>query len=128
MYPFFSECIFSYGENCQYQCNVHCINQACDRIDGSCLYGCTKGERCDKGIRFCIPKTNKYINYGRCILHLYDAFIIKKNIEIFFTVFFPDIENYAISSSNNLPVTVSILVCACVLIIIGVVITISVIR
>lgn len=74
------------------------------------------------------PITNKRTNYGRCILHLYDAFIIKKNIEIFFTVFFPDIENYAISSSTNLPVTVGILVCACVLIIIGVVVTICVIR
>lgn len=51
-----------------------------------------------------------------------------KNIEIFFTVFFPEIEKYAISSSDNLPVTVAILVCACVLIIIGVVITICVIR
>lgn len=54
--------------------------------------------------------------------------LIKKNIEIFFTVFFPEIENYIISPSDNIPVTVALLVCACVLIIIGVVITICVIR
>lgn len=26
-----------------------CINQTCDRIDGSCVYGCTEGDICDKG-------------------------------------------------------------------------------
>lgn len=123
---FFSECIVSYGENCWYPCSVHCINKTCDRFNGSCLSGCTEGDICDRGI--CIPYAHKHTSYSRCTLHFYDAFINKKNIEIFFTVFFPEIENYAISSSDNLPVTVALLVCACVLIIIGVVITICVIR
>lgn len=43
------ECMSSYGENCQYTCNVYCINQTCDRINGSCLYGCKYGYQCDEG-------------------------------------------------------------------------------
>lgn len=40
-------------------------------------------------ILFCIPKIKKTEpnNYGCCILHLYDAFIIKINIEIVFFLF-----------------------------------------
>lgn len=75
-------------------------------------------------------RKNEHNNYGCCILHLYDAFIIKINIEIFFTIYFLDIENYAISvsPSHNLPITVQSLTCACILLIIGVVLTICVMR
>lgn len=118
---FFSECISSYGDNCQYRCDVHCINQTCDSINGSCLYGCIEGEQCDKSIRFCIRKTNKHTNHGL----IYMILSLLTKYLIFLTVFFPD---YASSSSNTLPVTVAILVCACVFIILGVVITICVIR
>nr|XP_034321672.1 multiple epidermal growth factor-like domains protein 10 [Crassostrea gigas] len=34
-----SECVWSYGEDCQYPCHRHCLNQTCDRFNGSCLYG-----------------------------------------------------------------------------------------
>lgn len=60
-----SECMFSYGENCQYDCNIQCINQTCDRITGSCLYGCQEGEQCDRGmfLRFrCILEKKFFIN------------------------------------------------------------------
>lgn len=29
-----SECVHSYGENCQYSCSEHCINQTMDRFNG----------------------------------------------------------------------------------------------
>uniref|UniRef100_A0A8W8NS81 EGF-like domain-containing protein n=1 Tax=Magallana gigas TaxID=29159 RepID=A0A8W8NS81_MAGGI len=83
------ECMLSYGDNCQYICDVHCINQTCDRINGSCLYGCKEGTQCG---------TDN-------VKHISSA-----------------------SSSNNLSVTVGILMSACILIIIGVVITILVLR
>nr|XP_034321607.1 uncharacterized protein LOC117688048 isoform X2 [Crassostrea gigas] len=84
-----TECMMSYGDNCQYRCNVHCINQTCDRINGSCLYDCKEEAKCG---------TDN-------VKHISSA-----------------------SSSNNLPVTVGILMSACILIIIGVVITILVLR
>uniref|UniRef100_K1QTK7 Multiple epidermal growth factor-like domains 10 n=1 Tax=Magallana gigas TaxID=29159 RepID=K1QTK7_MAGGI len=34
-----TECVWSFGEDCQYPCNRHCLNQTCDRFNGSCLYG-----------------------------------------------------------------------------------------
>lgn len=43
-------CNESLGVKCQYQCNVHCINQTCDRTDRSCLYGCEDGHQCVDGI------------------------------------------------------------------------------
>lgn len=49
MFQNYSECILSYGENCQHRCNVNCINETCDRFNGSCLYGCKYGKQCDKG-------------------------------------------------------------------------------
>lgn len=42
-----SECTFSYGENCKYPCSIHCINQTCERFNGSCLYSCKDGEKCN---------------------------------------------------------------------------------
>lgn len=47
---YISECALSYGENCQYPCSVHCINKVCDRFNGTCLFGCAKGESCDRGL------------------------------------------------------------------------------
>lgn len=43
-------CNESLGVKCQIQCNVHCINQTCDRTDGSCLYGCEDGHQCVDGV------------------------------------------------------------------------------
>lgn len=125
---FFSECIFFSGVNCKQPCNINCINQTCDRIDGSCLYGCKEGERCDKGIRFCIQlRTNTLITVAT--FYIYIMLLVKKK-KISFTINFLDIENYpnSFSSSDNLPITVGSLVCACVLIIIGAGIIINVIR
>lgn len=42
------ECIRSYGENCQYQCNTDCINRICDKFNGTCLFGCVNGRKCDQ--------------------------------------------------------------------------------
>lgn len=43
-----TECIQSYGENCQFSCSIHCINETCERFNGSCIYGCKNGEDCSK--------------------------------------------------------------------------------
>lgn len=45
-----SECMHFYGEQCQYPCSINCINQTCDKINGSCLFGCKEGHQCDEGI------------------------------------------------------------------------------
>uniref|UniRef100_A0A8W8NR30 Scavenger receptor class F member 2 n=1 Tax=Magallana gigas TaxID=29159 RepID=A0A8W8NR30_MAGGI len=34
-----TKCVWSYGGHCQYPCSRHCINQTCDRFNGSCLLG-----------------------------------------------------------------------------------------
>lgn len=51
-FKYLSECELSYGEKCQNPCSAHCINQTCDRINGSCLYGCKEGEQCDESIQY----------------------------------------------------------------------------
>lgn len=88
---FFSECNLSYGENCWHPCSVHCINKTCDRFNGSCLSGCTEGERCDRGI--CVPYAYKHTNYSRCTLHFYDAFINKKILKYSLQSFFQKLRN-----------------------------------
>ncbi|XP_011418522.3 protein draper isoform X1 [Magallana gigas] len=42
------ECDQSYGENCRYACGEHCVNQTCDRFNGSCLLGRTDGQSFQK--------------------------------------------------------------------------------
>nr|XP_022305560.1 multiple epidermal growth factor-like domains protein 10 [Crassostrea virginica] len=32
-------CNNSYGENCEYSCDSICVNQTCDRFDGTCVRG-----------------------------------------------------------------------------------------
>lgn len=54
---FIVECIQFFGENCQYLCNVNCINWICDKFNGICLFGCLNGRMCDLG---------KYINFLLC--------------------------------------------------------------
>lgn len=56
-YIFFLECIRSYGENCKTPCHKHCINQTCDKFNGSCLYGCKEEGICVKGISIWILET-----------------------------------------------------------------------
>ncbi|XP_078330668.1 uncharacterized protein LOC144624644 [Crassostrea virginica] len=44
-------CVWSYGEDCQYPCSKHCVNQTCDRFNGSCLSVCDSGfhgQKCDQ--------------------------------------------------------------------------------
>nr|XP_022311625.1 receptor-type tyrosine-protein phosphatase epsilon-like isoform X1 [Crassostrea virginica] len=41
-------CSKSYGEDCQYQCSPSCINQTCDRFNGTCLTTCLKESHGDK--------------------------------------------------------------------------------
>lgn len=54
IYPYISECELHFGENCKYPCDIHCINRTCDRMNGSCLYGCHDAEQCGTGIHFLI--------------------------------------------------------------------------
>ena len=45
-------CNKSYGEDCQYPCSPLCINQTCDRFNGTCLTSCTDksyGDKCIAG-------------------------------------------------------------------------------
>lgn len=47
-----TECVGSYGENCQHPCSHQCLELTCDRVNGRCLSGCkngTYGEICDIG-------------------------------------------------------------------------------
>ena len=37
-------CNNSYGENCQYSCDPFCVNQTCDRFDGTCAMSSMKGK------------------------------------------------------------------------------------
>ena len=47
-----TECVGSYGENCQHPCSHQCLDLKCDRVSGRCLTGCKNGtheEICDIG-------------------------------------------------------------------------------
>lgn len=68
-----SECVQSYGENCNMSCK-NCVNQTCDRMTGICLYGCKDGANCDRGIFF---------------LHLISRDILLQNKLSFFETIFP---------------------------------------
>ena len=49
--------MWSYGEDCRYPCNKHCVNQTCDRFNGSCLSGCDRGyygPKCDQGLKLLV--------------------------------------------------------------------------
>ena len=52
-----SGCMHSYGENCQYPCGKHCVNQTCNRFHGICQFGCETGyigQKCEQGMYTCI--------------------------------------------------------------------------
>lgn len=55
-----SECVQSYGENCNMMCSKNCVNQTCDRMTGICLYGCKDGANCDQGIFISYHETYCY--------------------------------------------------------------------
>nr|XP_022305532.1 receptor-type tyrosine-protein phosphatase epsilon-like [Crassostrea virginica] len=41
-------CNNSYGENCQFPCHPFCVNQTCDRFDGTCQHACPDSSKnCD---------------------------------------------------------------------------------
>ena len=45
-------CVWLYGEDCQFPCSKHCVDQTCDRFNGSCLSWCDSGyygPKCDQG-------------------------------------------------------------------------------
>lgn len=55
-------CVDSYGEDCRYPCSKHCINGACDRFNGSCVFGCVNGfigDKCNKGTCICYLSFDK---------------------------------------------------------------------
>lgn len=82
---FFSECMLFFGENCQYQCNLNCINQTCDKINGNCLHGCKNGYQCDRGI----PLSREGANISITIVLVYTIlFFFKQNIKIVINIFF----------------------------------------
>ncbi|XP_078330765.1 uncharacterized protein LOC111112385 [Crassostrea virginica] len=47
-------CNNSYGENCQYSCDQSCVNQTCDRFDGTCQHTCPvdSSRNCDVGMLY----------------------------------------------------------------------------
>uniref|UniRef100_A0A8W8NYI5 EGF-like domain-containing protein n=1 Tax=Magallana gigas TaxID=29159 RepID=A0A8W8NYI5_MAGGI len=45
-----NECVQSFGENCEHPCNIDCKIQACNRFNGSCLFGCKTGKQCEQGM------------------------------------------------------------------------------
>lgn len=59
-----SECYMSYGENCQYPCNKYCINQTCNRFNGSCPHICKDDNQCDIG-KFSVSYLYKLYLNGR---------------------------------------------------------------
>ncbi|XP_034321960.2 protein draper [Magallana gigas] len=57
-----TECVWSFGENCQYPCGGYCIDQRCDRFNGSCLYGnCTLGTQQNDDSKHITPVTIAFI-------------------------------------------------------------------
>ena len=46
--------MWSYGEDCQFPCSRRCINQTCDRFNGTCISLCEirNGGNCDQGISY----------------------------------------------------------------------------
>lgn len=60
---FVLECFGYYGVNCEYACSVHCINQTCDRINGSCLFGCEEDGDCGQDI-----SNSFFDNFENCTL------------------------------------------------------------
>lgn len=138
MFQTYLECVLSYGENCQHPCNELCINQTCDKINGSCLYGCKKGEKCYESIniwfRYVIDIHFLYLN---CIL-IASRFLIILDLlyhtnvfdELYryYTVFLDVSKNAKLSPSDNLPVIVGGTLGACVIVLIGVVLILFVIR
>uniref|UniRef100_A0A8W8NWQ2 EGF-like domain-containing protein n=1 Tax=Magallana gigas TaxID=29159 RepID=A0A8W8NWQ2_MAGGI len=124
-----------YGYNCVHNCSGHCLNNSpCNKQTGLCDRGCNPGytnSNCSKECMLsygdncqyicdvhCINQTCDRIN-GSC---LYDckeeANCVTDNVKHISSV----------SSSNNLPITVGIVMSTCILVIIGVVITILVLR
>lgn len=67
--------MLSYGENCHFPCSVHCINQTCNRKNGSCLYGCEDGYQCDEGIFFCF----QYVTW---VFSFHFVYIDSLNLEL----------------------------------------------
>lgn len=138
------ECFQSYGENCQFSCSINCINETCERINGSCIYGCKNGMDCSKGtfficlffkiyFVFCIyiHNNNKPLLLRKIVFdmqlfkHSKIPTIILKN------VFFLDATNYLNSSpyiSGSLFETVGGIVGAVVSLIVGGAMTMFVIR
>lgn len=112
----FLACNVSLGEACQYQCNVHCINQTCDRTDGSCMYGCEDGHQCVDGM------SPIWMNF-RTIFFLNNVYDVE-----FFVISFLDTTTIRLSLSENLPAIVGGTVGACVPVIIGIVLVLFVIR
>lgn len=133
-------CNESLGVKCQYQCNVHCINQTCDRTDGSCLYGCEDGHQCVDGIYLISMSFRKIFftnnvcrwscNKSKVSITLdkrYKWLYITLNT-LFFLFGFLDTTTISLSLSHNLHAIVGGTVGASVTVIIGIVLALFVIR
>lgn len=62
-----SECLQSYGENCQHPCSEHCINQTCDRFNGTCLLGRRGTEKGDTLVLLCFFKSKFNNSLNICL-------------------------------------------------------------
>lgn len=69
----FTACVWSFGENCQYPCGGYCIDQKCDRFNGTCLYG-----NCTLGNAFNVNPLIKFVREKKClkIVHLLKYFLL----------------------------------------------------
>ncbi|KAK6181246.1 hypothetical protein SNE40_009140 [Patella caerulea] len=59
-----------YGTNCNMRCPTTCLNNTCDKIDGSCSHGChgdLYGERCNSNCSSHCKDGKCDVRTGRCI-------------------------------------------------------------
>nr|XP_022311762.1 receptor-type tyrosine-protein phosphatase epsilon-like isoform X1 [Crassostrea virginica] len=59
-------CNKSYGENCKDSCNPFCVNQTCDRFDGTCQLSCIgdSSKSCDVAT----PETPESLDKGQSVI------------------------------------------------------------
>lgn len=78
--------MWSYGEDCQYPCSKHCVDQTCDRFNGSCLSGCDSGyhgPKCDQG-KIHLHKSFCYINLSFITLRIFHDIYNNKVHHVYF--------------------------------------------
>ncbi|XP_078327550.1 uncharacterized protein LOC111113525 [Crassostrea virginica] len=59
-------CTWSYGEDCQFPCSRRCINQTCDRFNGTCISLCEirNSGNCDQESEIGNPSSNWIVGFS----------------------------------------------------------------